>query len=450
MAQYHKDVFNLAKGPGQAIVDPREAEARALEESRRQDQALAWQQQQSSFENMLNQQNQNLQAESMGMQQAMEQARMQQQGSQFDQELQARLNAQDLDRQLQSRGMDQSAFENEQGRLQQNALAQQGFGLQREGMQQDMSKFNASLQDNAAGRQFQGNQAMLDRGFQGGQNDLNRGLQSRGLDLQKSGQDFGQGMAQAQFGLQQGGQQFDQNMAIQNLNMQNRQFMQADQAAAAQRYQQGAAWLKENAPDVLLGNQSAFTSKMQNKLALEDPQTLRGVQEVLKNPAMKGLAGDYFSHGVQGFLRSNAPIDTEGNVSGTSDQIFTSPQDIAALLGVSTQQEKNSGNLSRLQRRVAQGDALLPPNQSAMLPQINTAVLQALASQQSQVPMGQNPIRQAAANPFNPQTQMASWAYWQAMNGGFIPGSPTAQLQEAPAPQDFNWRKPTVVKGFPR
>lgn len=41
--QYRRDVFNLSKGPGQAIANPHEDEARALEASRRADQALALQ-----------------------------------------------------------------------------------------------------------------------------------------------------------------------------------------------------------------------------------------------------------------------------------------------------------------------------------------------------------------------------------------------------------------------
>ncbi len=88
MAQYRRDVFNLAKGPGMAISDPREDEARAKEASRRADQALGLQRLEQAQRSYQVQRSMDLQQEAMQTEAALAAQRSQS----FAQEIASRMN----------------------------------------------------------------------------------------------------------------------------------------------------------------------------------------------------------------------------------------------------------------------------------------------------------------------------------------------------------------------
>lgn len=148
MAQYFKDVFNIAPGLGRALDDPRVAEAQQQQALNLQAKAQRENVRQNLFANMLAQQQAMLQADQISSQGALENRRLNMQADQFQQQLSA---------------------------SSQEAAAQRAF--------QDAMltrQLDASSRESALSRQFSGQQSALDRAMQ--QQNADRAFRSTQAD----------------------------------------------------------------------------------------------------------------------------------------------------------------------------------------------------------------------------------------------------------------------------
>ena len=141
MAQFSKDVFNIAPGLGRAISDPREAEARAREASRRADASLRLDAVRAAQANAQQTLARQQQADQFAANLGFQNSRLQQQGAQFQQGLQHQAQQAAEQRAfqetLQRLGIDAQAAQGEANRAFQNQLSLRQEGLSRDRLAQE-------------------------------------------------------------------------------------------------------------------------------------------------------------------------------------------------------------------------------------------------------------------------------------------------------------------------
>lgn len=312
MAQYFKDVFNIAPGLGRALDDPRVAEAQQQQALNLQAKAQRENVRQNLFANMLAQQQAMLQADQISSQGALENRRLNMQADQFQQQLSASSQEAAAQRAFQdamlTRQLDASSresalsrqFSGQQSALdramqQQNAdrafrstqadqaLRTQSYLDSRADRAQDVSFRNQSYADSRTDRA--GDVAFRNQGYLDSRSDRAGDVAFRNQSYLDSRSDnaFQQLMAQQQFGLQQ-----DQ------FGLQQQQFQAGLDAQAAA---QDMALRQEIAPltqEILSDRQGGWFPWSNDKGRLSEEMKKKIQQTIAVRPELAPVIGQVF------------------------------------------------------------------------------------------------------------------------------------------------------------